>query len=334
MRPRLVHGWLGVVLLMVACWGCLEESEDSGKKSVYKTSTEDAAKTSPEDAEEKSEQWNKTRHQNEAERIEAFIARDPSRGWQELMGGVYFSSIPQERLSSMGPALSSWAPQLGDFVHWDWTAYDLDGDSLLSGKGAFQLGYTDTVPRVFHDLAPTIGHEHQVSALSPSEFAFRVRGIPGKVSPYTPVRFEAIQERSVRDTMWWGQVIRAEASEQAWLRAFGHQVLDETVATSITPDVWAMIHKTMDEPIESGQVLNLAIRTSDVFGTVQHTTHMEWVVGAPDQLVPGVELAMSEFRDASALTVWVTSEQAFGTDGIPSIGLEAHAPVRFDIEVE
>ena len=187
---------------------------------------------------------------------------------------------------------------------------------------------------MFHDLAPTIGHEHQVSALSPSEFAFRVRGIPGKVSPYTPVRFEAIQERSVRDTTWWGQVIRAEASEQAWLRAFGHQVLDETVATSITPDVWAMIHKTMDEPIESGQVLNLAIRTSDVFGTVEHTTHMEWVVGAPDQLVPGVELAMSEFRDASALTVWVTSEQAFGTDGIPSIGLEAHAPVRFDIEVK
>ena len=317
MRLREVHGWLGVVLLMAACWGCLGEPEDSGKKPV-----------------QKSEEWNKARHQNEVERIEAFIAHNSSRDWQELMGGVYASSLPQDIMPAMEPTLSSWAPLPGDFVHWDWTAFDLDGDSLLSGKGAFQLGYTDTVPRVFHDLAPAMGHEHQLSALSPSEFAFRVRGIPGKVSPYTPVRFEVVQERSVLDTMWWGQVIRAEASEQAWLKAFGHQVLDETVTTAITPDVWAMVHETMDEPIESGQVLNLAIRTSDVFGTVEHRTQMEWVVGAPDQLVPGVELAMSEFRDASFLTVWVTSELAFGEDGIPSMGLRPHAPVRFDVEVE
>ena len=60
---------------------------------------------------------------------------------------------------------------------------------------------------------------------------------------------------------------------------------------------------------------------------------MGWKVGTPDQLVPALEAAFSAHPDVRTMTVWSTSDQAFGTDGAPSAGIEPHRPMRFDVEV-
>lgn len=227
---------------------------------------------------------------------------------------------------------SPWFASIGDRVVWSWTAYGLDGDSLHSATEEFTIGH-DAVPRSFHEAAPLAGDGDSLRFWSPSLSAFGVRGIPGSVAPYTPVCIELVQQRSASDTTWWSQVRQGLANESNWLRSYLQQSPAWPSCVRLNDDVWVSIHSHADTPWSSNEAVLLRLSTSQILDARAIETSMEWNVGAPDQIVPALEAAFSAHPSAQTLTVWSTSVAAFGSDGSPDAGIEAHRPIRFDIEV-
>ena len=168
---------------------------------------------------------------------------------------------------------------------------------------------------------------------SPSLSAFGVRGIPGEIPPYTPVRLEVEQARAVRDTAWWSGVRRGEYAETTWLESYVG-ALDSTLRPKpIAAGIWATIHTTMDSNLFPNEAIALNIRTASMDGTFERETQMEWIVGTQDQLVPAIEETLLVMPNARTMSIWTTAESAFGAEGSPEAGIPARTPLRFDIEI-
>ena len=273
-------------------------------------------------------EFNSERFAAETAAIDAVI-RQLAVAVEDLPGGVRIARI-QPALPAC--ELGEWHPSSGSSVVWTWVAFDLDGDSLTSGRDEFILD-RDAVPQAFHESAKRLGHRERVQVWSPSATAFGVRGVPGSIPPYTPVRLDVQQERSIRDTSWRADMRRDSAQESCWLRSFMQSLGGKAQPVEVDRGLHVAIHSQNDQPWEHGTAVDLRIRTAAILGGAERETAMEWEIGTPDQLVPALERALSEFPSASTLTVWATSVFAFGRKGVPSAGLPASTPVRFDLEV-
>ena len=277
-------------------------------------------------------EFNEARFQEEREAILAAI-RQTELPSDTLRGGVVLQRLSQDSTAStLSQGLNGWRAGIGDRVAWAWEAYTLDGKRLTAGKDEFEVE-RGAVPQAFHEAAKQLGHLERADVWTPSLSAFGVRGIPGEVPPYMPLRLRVQQSWSILDTAWWSAIQRAQASEAPWLAAFLKELTADTVAQQITEGVWLQVQSSRREPWAEDQTLSLRIRTSACVGNFERETQLEWRPGTQDQLVPALELAVLHSRQAERLTVWSVSEQAFGSKGSSRAGIPPRTPLRFDVEV-
>lgn len=277
-------------------------------------------------------EFNEARFQEESEAILAAI-RQTELPSDTLRGGVVLQrSSPDSTAFTLPQDLNGWRAESGDRVVWAWEAFTLDGKRLTAGKDEFEVE-RGAVPQAFHEAAKQMGHLERADVWTPSISAFGVRGIPGEIPPYMPLRLRIEQSRSIQDTAWWAAIQRAKTSEAPWLAAFLHDLTTDSVAQEIAEGVWLQVHASRREPWAENQSLSLRIRTSACVGNFERETQMEWRPGTQDQLVPALEHAVLNSRHAERFTVWSVSDQAFGSQGSSRAGIPPRTPLRFDVEV-
>ena len=323
MPDVLIGRWLRGCSALLACAGigCIEPQPQT--LTLPSTQQEDRAVRTA------MVEFNEDRLQNELAAIDS-ATRHLSIPLDSLSGGVLLQHLGSEHVEC--PLLSAWRATAGDRVQWTWQAFTLDGNELSSGQDEFMVGQ-GSVPSAFHQAAEHLGHNTKAVVWSPSLSAFGVRGIPGEIPPYTPVRLEVEQARAVRDTAWWSGVRRGEYAETMWLESYVG-ALDSTLRpTPIAAGIWATIHTTMDSNLFPNEAVALNIRTASMDGSFERETQMEWIVGTQDQLVPAIEETLLVMPNARTISIWTTSESAFGAEGSPEAGIPARTPLRFDIEI-
>ena len=277
-------------------------------------------------------EFNEARFQKESEAILAAI-RQTELPSDTLRGGVVLQHLPQDSTTATSSqGLKGWHAQAGDRVIWTWEAFTLDGKRLTAGQDEYEVE-RGAVPQAFHEAAKHLGHLERADVWTPSLSAFGVRGIPGEIPPYMPLRLRVQQSRSIQDTAWWSAIQRAETSEAPWLVAFLKDLTTDSVAQQITEGVWLQVHSARSESWTKDQTLSLRIRTSACVGDFERETPMEWRLGTQDQLVPALERAVLHSRQAERFTVWSVSGQAFGSQGSSRAGIPPRTPLRFDVEV-
>lgn len=277
-------------------------------------------------------EFNEARFQEERVAIAAAI-RQSELPSVTLRGGVVLQRLsPHSAASTLSKGLEGWRAEAGDRVVWAWEAFTLDGKRLTAGQDDFEVE-RGAVPQAFHEAAKQLGHLERADVLTPSLSAFGVRGIPGEIPPYMPLRLRVQQSRSVQDTAWWAAIQRAETSEAPWLAAFLTNLTTDSVAQQILEGVWLQVHSSRSESWAEDQTLSLRIRTSACVGDFERETQMDWRPGTQDQLVPALERAVIRSRQAERFTVWSVSEQSFGSQGSFRAGIPPHTPLRFDVEV-
>ena len=274
-------------------------------------------------------EFNEARFQEEVAAIGSAMAKSGLRA-DTLPGGILLQHGAQAQEGKEG--LIGWRATRGDRVHWAWEAYTLEGELLTSGSDDFD-GDRTAVPRVFHEAAKSLGHDMEVDVWSPSVSAFGVRGVPGEIPPFTPVRLHVRQKRSIQDTAWWGGVQRGVVDEAFWLSSLVQTMEELGQPYPLTEGVWVQVHLERSQALEANQTVLLRIRTTTLDASMERETQMEWKVGTQDQLVPALEKAILARPTAQTLTVWCTSEMAFGKQGSPEAGIAPRTPLRFDVEV-
>lgn len=272
-------------------------------------------------------EFNEARFQEECAAIDSAVAKTR---WpaDTLPGGVLLQI--DIAAPSMQQGLKGWQASPGDRVQWAWEAYTLGGSLLTSGSDEFEVE-RGAVPRAFHEAAKSLGHDVEADVWAPSVSAFGVRGVPGEIPPFTPVRLHVRQTRSVQDTAWWGGVQRGVLDEAFWLQNAVQSMKGQHV--EVAGGVWVQVHSEHSKPQEVDDTVLLRIRTATLDASMERETQMEWKVGTQDQLVPALEQALSSLPTAQTLTVWCTSALAFGRDGSPEAGIAPHTPLRFEVEV-
>ena len=274
-------------------------------------------------------EFNEARFQEECAAIDSAVSKT---GWpaDTLPGGVLLQH--DTAAPAMQQGLKGWKAAPGDRVQWAWEAYTLGGSLLTSGVDEFEVE-RGAVPRAFHEAAKSLGHDVGADVWSPSVSAFGVRGVPGEIPPFTPVRLHIRQTRSVQDTAWWGGVQRGVLDEAFWLKNAVQSMEGQGQPVEVAAGVWVQVHSEHSKPREVDQTVLLRIRTATLDASMERETQMEWKVGTQDQLVPALEQALSSQPTAQTLTVWCTSFMAFGRDGSPEAGIAPHTPLRFEVEV-
>ena len=275
-------------------------------------------------------EFNEARFQEERAAIDSAVARTL---WPAdiLPGGVLLQIDTAG--TAMQQGLKGWQALPGDRVQWAWEAYTLGGALLTSGSDEFDVE-RGAVPRAFHEAAKSLGHDVEADVWSPSVSAFGVRGVPGEIPPFTPVRLHIRQTRSIQDTAWWSGVQRGVLNEAFWLKNAVQSMEGQgQQPVEVMEGVWVQVHSAHSKPREVDQTVLLRIRTATLDASMERETQMEWKVGTQDQLVPALEQALSSLSTAQTLTVWCTSAQAFGRDGSPEAGIAPHTPIRFEVEV-
>lgn len=274
-------------------------------------------------------EFNEARFQEECAAIDSAAAKTGLLA-DTLPGGVLLQRDITAPPKQQG--LMEWQASPGQRVHWAWEAFTLDGSPLTSGSDEFEVD-RGAVPRAFHEAAKTLGHDVEADVWSPSVSAFGVRGVPGEIPPFTPVRLHVRQTRSVQDTAWWGGVQRGVLNEAFWLKNVVQSMEGQGQPVEVMKGVWVQVHSVHSKPRAIDQTVLLRIRTATLDASMERETQMEWQVGTQDQLVPALEQALSSLPTAQTLTVWSTSAQAFGRDGSPEAGIAPHTPLRFEVEV-
>ena len=272
-------------------------------------------------------QFNEARFQEECAAIDSAVAKTRLPA-DTLPGGVLLQI--DIAAPSMQQGLKGWQASPGDRVQWAWEAYTLGGSLLTSGSDEFEVE-RGAVPRAFHEAAKSLGHDAEADVWSPSVSAFGVRGVPGEIPPFTPVRLHVRQTRSVQDTAWWGGVQRGVLDEAFWLQNAVQSMKGQHV--EVAAGVWVQVHSEHSKPREVDETVLFRIRTATLDASMERETQMEWQVGTQDQLVPALELALSSKSSAHTLTVWCTSSMAFGRNGSPEVGIAPHTPLRFEVEI-
>ena len=302
-------------------WGC----ENPRPQSLTVPSEEEANRA----MRESMTSFNEARFKAECAAINSAVV---NAEWtvDTLPGGVLLQRDTATSASQNG--LKGWQASPGDRVQWAWVAYTLDGALLTSGSDEFEVERA-AVPRAFHEAAKALGHGVEADVWSPSVSAFGVRGVPGEIPPFTPVRLHVRQTRSVQDTAWWGGVQRGVLNEAFWLKNAVQSMEGQGRPVKVTEGVWAQVHSEHSQPQEIGQTVLLRIRTATLDASMERETQMEWQVGTQDQLVPALELALSSKSSAQTLTVWCTSFMAFGRNGSPEVGIAPNTPLRFEVEI-
>ena len=274
-------------------------------------------------------EFNEARFQEECAAIDSAVSKT-GLPVDTLPGGVLLQHDNAAPANEEG--LKGWKAAPSDHVQWTWEAYTLGGLLLNSGSDEFEVE-RGAVPRAFHEAAKSLGHDVEADVWSPSVSAFGVRGVPGEIPPFTPVRLHVRQMRSVQDTSWWGGVQRGVLDEAFWLKNAVQSMAGQGQPVEVTEGVWAQVHSEHNMPREVDQTVLLRIRTATFDASMERETQMEWKVGTQDQLVPALEQALSSMSTAQTLTVWCTSALAFGRDGSPEAGIAPHTPLRFEVEV-
>ena len=274
-------------------------------------------------------EFNEARFAEECAAIDSAIART-SLPADTLPGGVLLQH--DTAAPAIEEGLKGWKAGQGDRVQWAWEAYTLGGSLLTSGADEFEVE-RGAVPRAFHEAAKSLGHDVGADVWSPSVSAFGVRGVPGEIPPFTPVRLHIRQTRSVQDTVWWGGVQRGALNEAFWLKNAVQSMQGQGQPVEVTTGVWVQVHSEHSKPRKVDETVLLRIRTATLDASMERETQMEWQVGTQDQLVPALEQALSSQPTAQTLTVWCTSAQAFGRDGSQEAGIAPHTPLRFEVEV-
>ena len=228
--------------------------------------------------------------------------------------------------------LEGWNASAGQRVVWDWQAFSLDGQALAQGRDEFEVE-RGSVPQAFHEAAKHLGHKAKADVWSPSLSAFGIRGIPGQILPYTPVRLKVLQTRSAQDTSWIGGMHRGDCSEKVWLETALMSTVGQDDLMQLDQGVWCKVHREWEQSLEDGMSVLLKIHTATMTGSFERETQMEWSMGTPNQLVEALERALSAKPRSRTLTVWSISDCAFGTDGSPEIGIPSRTPLRFDVEI-
>ena len=274
-------------------------------------------------------EFNEARFQEECAAIDSAVAKT-GLPVDTLPGGVLLQRDTAAPANQEG--LREWLASPGDRVQLVWEAYTLGGSLLTSGADEFDVG-RGSVPRAFHEAAKSLGHDVEADVWSPSVSAFGVRGVPGEIPPFTPVRLHIRQTRSIQDTAWWSGVQRGVLNEAFWLKNAVQSMEGQGQPVEVAAGVWVQVHSEHSKLRQVDETVLLRIRTATLDASMERETQMEWKVGTQDQLVPALEKALSSLPTAQTLTVWCTSALAFGRDGSPEAGILPRTPLQFEVEV-
>ena len=272
-------------------------------------------------------EFNEARFQEECAAIDSAIAKTGLPA-DTLSGGVLLQI--DTAAPAMQQGLKGWQASPGDRVQWVWEAYTLSGLLLTSGSDEFDVG-RGAVPRAFHEAAKSLVHDVEADVWSPSVSAFGVRGVPGEIPPFTPVRLHVRQTRSVQDTAWWGGVQRGVLNEAFWLKNAVQSREGQGQPVEVTEEVWAQVHSEHNKPREVDQTVLLRIRTATL--DVPRDARPKWNGrSAPRPTRPGWNRRFRTIISPSLGSLG-TSSMAFGRDGSPEVGIAPYTPLRFEVEV-
>ena len=236
-------------------------------------------------------EFNEARFQEEREAIGSRSSNRVASRHAARRGGpsaLVVKTLPRRRCHK---GLDNWRGEAGDRVVWAWKAFTLDGKRLTAGKDEFEVE-RGAVPQAFHEAAKQMGHLERADVWTPSISAFGVRGIPGEIPPYMPLRLRIEQSRSIQDTAWWAAIQRAETPRSPWLAAFLRTSQLIPWPNKSQKGCGLQVHSSRREFWTEDQMLSLRIRTSACIGDFERETQMEWRPGTQDQLVPALEHAV------------------------------------------
>lgn len=86
-------------------------------------------------------------------------------------------------------------------------------------------------------------------------------------------------------------------------------------------------------PYEKGQPIRLRILTVRADGTILNpdTVVMSFMYGDPSQVVTAIVPGLLKAGPGSEWAAWSTSQNAFGSQAHPDMGLKSHTPLRFSV---
>ena len=89
-------------------------------------------------------------------------------------------------------------------------------------------------------------------------------------------------------------------------------------------------------PIAEGDSVTLTISTRRADGITLEPDPvvLTFALGHPDQVVPALAPWLSGIKRGTQFAVWSTSDQAFGSEAHPELGLPEQMPLRFSVRVD
>lgn len=123
-----------------------------------------------------------------------------------------------------------------------------------------------------------------------------------------------------------GADIASRTSQPAGAEILWRRALERAMPGSFTPPA-AMY--------ASGDTVTLTITCEHPNGQcVGDTVRLSFMKGQPDQVVPALEVGLSQAGPGAQWATWALSRDAFGSQGHPDLGLAPHTPLYFSVKAQ
>lgn len=240
--------------------------------------------------------------------------------------------------------------QIGDFINFDFTLCNKEGDTLATSYGEepveFQYG-EEFICQGFKEalgMVPVGGSMHFVI---PSSLAFDSTGYQGFILPYSPL-VGSIKMNTIVDKETYAkqqaELAAQQQAEKERLQALEKQrIADYIIANGIT-----------EMPTESGlYIIRLeegegdvarwgdAVRVHYVLknlngdvveSSYDHEEPIGFTIGQ-NEMIPAIEEALMTMKPGAKVTLVTPSELAFGEFVIDEVLLPAYSPLLIDLEL-
>lgn len=239
---------------------------------------------------------------------------------------------------------------LGDYIEFDFTLCNKDGDTLINtfGEEPMELQYgEDFIGKGFNEALGMVPEGGTMRFVIPSELAFDSVGYQKMILPYTPM-VVMLKMKSVMDKAAYEAQLAAIAAEKEAEKARMQAIEMERIAEYIAANA------ITETPTESGLYIinnvegegNLAqwgdvvavhyvlknLNGDKVESSYDYDQPIEFTIGK-GEMIPAIEEALMTMAPGAKTTVITPSEYAFGEYVIDEELLPAYSPIVIELEL-
>ena len=240
--------------------------------------------------------------------------------------------------------------QMGDFINFDFTMCNKEGDTLASSFGEdpleFQFG-EEFICRGFNEALGMVPVGGSMSFVIPSALAFDSEGYQGLILPYTPlvgtIKMNSIIDKETYDKQQ-AELAAQQQAEKERLQAIEKQRIADYIASNgitVKPTEsglyiirqqegqgdWARLH----DVVRAHYVLK-NLNGELVESSYDYEEPIEFVIGQ-NEMIPAIEEALLTMAPGAKVTLITPSELAFGEFVIDEQLLPAYSPLLIELEL-